>query len=216
MSAVETLRSLAIGARPRSGLLHAARLEAFGAEAYGEEAIIESFRRQPTSFSEDARVVASPGHVAIFDEHTAIFADVSGENIARIWRLGEGQAVASEPAVSVTFDPDLAQERGDVFFNASDHPALAGDCVEAAKAAGHRILSGMQALRARAFAVRAFGDLKSFAALFAIYRLSGDGTRTSGVFMASAFGNPDGVRCVVDVVGQVALEARPWTPRIAA
>jgi hypothetical protein len=216
MSAVETLRALAAGARPVSGLLHTARLEAFGVEAYGEEAILESLRRKPMQASAGATVIKAPGHLAICDKDTALFADLYGENIARIWRLGDGRPVAAEPGVSVAFDPDLSQVRGDVFFNRSDHPELAEDCVDAAMASGHRVLIDVAAYRARAFAIRAFGTARSFAVLFAVYRLSGDGMRTSGFSMAAAVGDLNGVRCITDAVGQAAVEVRPWTPRIRA
>jgi hypothetical protein len=216
MSAAETLRTLAAGVRPASGLLHTARLEAFGVEAYGDEAILESFRREPFAFSKNANVIQALGHIAICDESIALFADLYGDNIARIWRLGDGQAAVCEPGVSVAFDPDLAQARSEVFFKASDHPLLAPECVDAVIASGQRVLSTIPAYRARAFAIRAFGTPPSFAALFAVYRLSGDGVRTSGFSMAAAIGDTHEIRCVADVVGQIAVEARPWTPRISA
>jgi hypothetical protein len=216
MKAVETLRALVSGARPASGLLHTARLEGFGVEAYGEEAIIELFRREPFEFAKNVSVIQAPGHIAICDESITLFADLCGDNIARLWRLGDGQPVACEPGISVAFDADLAQARGAVFFNASDHPALAADCVDAATASGQSLLKTTSAYRARAFAIRAFGTPQSFAVLFAVYQLTGEHVRTSGFSLAATVGGLDGIRCIKDVVGRAAVEARPWTPRVGA
>ena len=92
MSAVETLRALASGARPPSGLLHTARLTAFGVEAYGEEAIVKNLRRAPFDLSDGAAILEVPGHLAIFDGEMALVADLCCDNIARIWLLGDGCA----------------------------------------------------------------------------------------------------------------------------
>jgi hypothetical protein len=214
MSAVETLRMLAMGERPVSGLLHTVRLEAFGVEAYGEEAVVESFRSSPFELSETAITIEAPGHIAVFDGSTAMIADLYGDNIARIWRLGDGDVRDGEPGVSVVFDPDLAQARGDVFFAASDHPDLDHDCAKAAVATGHLILDNFNCYRARAFCIRAFGTIDSFATLFAVFILNGDGARTAGYSMASAIYNSDGAKLVNDSVGQSAVELQLWTPRV--
>ena len=217
MSAVETLRMLAAGARPASGLLHTARLEAFGVEVYGEEAIVDSFRRAPFDLSDAAKIVVAIGHIAIFDGETALFADLSGESIARIWCLGDGDPVESEPQISVVFDPDLAQSRGDVFMAASDHAALAADAVESTMLAGRAIArDDPDSYLTRAFAIRAFGTAAEGAALFAVYRLAGKPDRTSGFAMAAARWTPDGLQIVRDHVGEDAVAERAWTPRIGA
>lgn len=216
MSALETLQTMAGGGRPGSGLLHTARMEAFGEDVYGEEAILERFRRDPFAFSEKARAIEVPGHIALHDDNIALVADLAGDNIARIWRLGGGQPAVCEPAGSVAFDPDLAQARGDLFFSASDHPALAAECVQAAIASGESFLQSITAYRARAFVIRAFGEPQSFALLVAVYQLSGEHVRTSGFSMAAAVCTAGELDFVTDVAGQAAVEARPWTPRIGA
>jgi len=215
MNAVETLRALARGERPASGLLHAARLDASGAEAYGEEAIVERFRHAPIDLSPGAVVVEAPGHVAIFDGDVAVFADVFGQSIARLWCLGDGRPVVAEAGISVAFDPDLAQARGDVFFAASDHPALAPDAVDRVSAAGGVIArDDPTVFRARAFAIRAFGSASAGAALFAVYRLAGTAERTAGFAMAAARWSSGETQFVRDRAGESARAGRAWMPRI--
>jgi hypothetical protein len=217
MSAVETLRMLAAGKRPVSGLLHTARLEAFGTEAYGEEAILEAFRRESAAISDAARVLSAPGHIAIFDGNTAIFADIYGDLVARIWCLGEGLPAEGEPGISVAFDPDLAQARGDVLAAATDHPALEPQALERVIEAGRAIARGDPgSFRTRAFALRAFGSAEEGAALFAVYRLAGGPRRSSGFAMAAVCWTPDGLTIIRDRAGEAALAAGAWTPRTGA
>jgi hypothetical protein len=223
MTALDTLQQLAAGKRPVSGLLHTARLEAMGVEAYGEEAIVESFRRAPMLISDPAKVVIAPGNLAIFDKHQALFADCYGDNISRVWRLGKGDPIESERGVSVVFDVDLAQMRGDVFVAASDHPTLTPDALTAVISAGQALARDDDpsddrgsAYRSRAFVVRAFGTAAEGAALFAVYRLGGIPTaaRWSGFAMAAAHWTNDEVEIVRDIAGEAALARRLWTPRI--
>jgi len=216
MTAVDTLRLLATGERPVASLLHTARLEAFGVESYGEEAIVESFRRAPFDLSDSATIVQAPGHVAIFDSETALFADLFGDTIARIWHLSDGDPVEAEPGVSVVFDPDLAQARGDVFLAASDHAALADDAVASVLLAGRVIArDDPAAYRTRAFAIRAFGSAADGAALFAVHRLEGEPRRRAGFAMAAARWTREGLQIVRDRAGEDAVTIRPWTPSIA-
>ncbi len=216
MSAAETLRTLAAGKRPTSGLLHTARLEAFGAEVYGEEAIVESFRYAPFELSNAAIAVEASGHVAIFDGDTALIADLSGENIARIWRLGAGAAVSGEPGVSVAFDPDLAQARGAVFVAATDHPVLAAEALEWVERTGRAVVcDDPNPYRARAFALRAFGTMEQGAALFAVYRLVGEPKRSSGFSLAAAHWSSGDFQIVRDAAGESAVIERAWTPNAA-
>lgn len=222
MSALGTIRMLAAGERPVTGLLHTARLEAFGIEAYGEEAIVESFRGDTLDLSDAAKVIEAPGHIALFDAEGAVIADTHGDTITRIWRLCAGLHLEGEPQVSVVFDPDLAQVRGDVFFAASDHPALTADAIDTVRLAGRAIARAddpeddASAYRARAFAIRAFGTAAEGVALFAVYRLTGDPVRESGFAMAAARWTLDGLQIVRDRSGEAAAALRPWTPRIGA
>ena len=215
MIALETLQMLAAGQRPTSGLLHTARLAAFGTEFYGEEAIVEAFRRAPQTISDAAAVLGCRGHIAIFDSDTALFADLHGESIARIWRLGDGVPAAGEPAISVAFDPDLAQARGDVFAAATDHPALAPDAFEKLLQAGRTIAhADPAAYRTRAIAVRAFGSATEGSALFAVHRLIGNPRRTAGFAMAAVRWTSDGLTTFKDRSGEAAAVTGAWTPCI--
>lgn len=57
MSALTALRMIAAGERPHGELLPPCRLEAFGVEGYGEEAIVQSFRSAPLEISASAEVI---------------------------------------------------------------------------------------------------------------------------------------------------------------
>jgi hypothetical protein len=216
MSVLETLHILAAGKRPSAGLLHTIRLEAFGIEVYGEEAVVETFRHAPFEITDDARIVDVGNHVSIFDGQIAIFADVSNGNISRIWRLGDGDPLEGERGISVAFDPDLTQTRGDVLFSSSDHANLERDCVESAIATGHLMLDMFTSYRARAFCIRAFGTKESFATLFAVYHLSGESERTSGYSLSATIWDGTRAKAVNDSVGQDALDLRRWTPYVPA
>jgi hypothetical protein len=216
MSVVETLRILAAGERPVAGLLHTVRLEAFGVEAYGEEAVIASFRATTMTLSENAAMIQAPGHIALFDEDSALIGDLYNGNIARIWRLGAGVPMPGEPEVSVAFDPDLAQAQGEVFFAASDHPALATEAADIVMRAGQMVTQGSaDSYRTRAFATRAWGDATESVALFAVHRLIGDPVRQSGFAMAAAHWSRGSVRIMRDRAGEAAVATHPWSPRIA-
>ena len=93
MSALTALRRITAGERPHGELLPPCRLEAFGVEVYGEEAIVQSFRSVPLEISASADVIVAEGHIALFEGEHALFADLHGEDIARIWRLGPGNPV---------------------------------------------------------------------------------------------------------------------------
>lgn len=218
MSALETVAQLRAGQRPASGLLHICRLHAFGGEAYGEEAIVERFRTMPYAVATggDPLVVAVPGHLALFAGAGAMIADLSGENVSRLWRIGPGTPVLPEPGVSVVFDTDLAQARGDVFFAASDHPALAPDASGIVEEIGRDLARNDTGYRARAFAIRAFGNAREGAALFAVHRLSDEKVRSAAFIHVAARWDDAGVTIVRDTVGEAAATSTPWTPRVGA
>jgi hypothetical protein len=220
MSVLDTLRTLAAGGRPVSGLLHTVRLEAFGIEVYGEEAVVESFRGDALELDDNAKIVVAPGHIAVFNRETALVADLHGANIARLWRLGGGLHLDGEREISVVFDPDLTQARGDVFFAASDHPQLSADAADEVRRAGRTIARAddpeddHNAYRTRAFVIRAFGNAVEGVALFAVYRLTGDPVRESGFAKVAARWTPAGLDITRDRAGEAAASLRPWTPRV--
>ena len=180
----EVLATLGQGIRPSAdGLLGNCRLEWRGGEACGEEAILESFRMNRFDVAA-GRMIADERGFAILDGNGgALFGDLYGGRIGRLWRVGPGEPPPAEPAITVAFDPDLSQERGDVLFRAADHPHLSSDLAPALLAAARGLVEAERSHgfhRVRAFIVRAFSVDGAAAALAAVYRLGGQPVRTSG------------------------------------
>lgn len=223
MSSLEALAQLAAGKRPDADLLPASRLEALGAEFFGEEAIVQAFRQAPMPFSPQAVAVRTERNLAVFERDSAMIADVFGSHIARIWRLGPGGPLTAEPAIGVPFDPDLLQSRGDLAFRTEDHPLLAAAHASRLVAAGQGLArdwtgdEGAVPYRVRTFLLRAFSDADSTAGLFSVHRLGGGSARSVGFsYAAILLPHGDGVEPLVvqDRAGQSACEAAQWTPRI--
>ncbi len=221
--AVAYLADMAALARGDSGgscLLQTCRLCGWGIEFYGIDAITEAFRRQPQDFSETGNSVAVPVHLAMFDADTALIADLAEGGIQRLWRLGPGAPAPPEPRIDVAFDPDLMQAGSGLAFAASDHPALKPDAIARVRAIGVSITdrpAGEQASgRARAFALRAFGDASCGAALFAIHRLGSGPVRTAGFANVAALWSGDTLHIVRDIAGEAAVAAAIWSPVISA
>jgi len=227
MNALTALSNIAAGKRPQGELLPACRLEAFGIELYGEEAIVQSFRQAPLAIPARAQVIRVPGHIAVFDGEHALFADLYGEDIARIWRLGPGLPAHAEPAVGVPFDPDLWQERRDLAWRREDHPQLSEAGADAVHAIGCKLArhwepgNGAGDYRVRPFLLRAFdgqGDGQG-AALFAVYRLGPSAQRSAGFsLVAASFQLAGGALAshalVRDLAGEAAVQQAPWLPRV--
>jgi hypothetical protein len=225
MNALTALSNIAAGSRPRGELLPACRLEAFGVEVYGEEAIVQSFRQAPLEIPASAQVVRVPGHIAVFDSGYALFADLYGEDIARIWRLGTGLPAHAEPAVGVPFDPDLWQARRDLAWRREDHPQLSEAGAGAVHAIGCDLArhwepgSGPGDYRIRPFLLRAFDGGEGGAALFAVYRLGPSAQRSAGFsLVAASFQLAGGALAsyavVRDLAGEAAVQQAPWLPRV--
>ena len=225
MSALMALSRIAAGERPHGELLPPCRLEAFGVEVYGEEAIVQSFRNAPLEISASAEVILAPGHIALFDGEHALFADLYGEDIARIWRLGQGAPATSEPAIGVPFDPDLWQSRRDIAIRREDHPALSEDGAVAVDAIGRDLARTWQSgggpgdYRVRPFLHRAFSAGERGAALFAVYRLGPLAQRSAGFsFAATSFqvagGKLSGHTVIRDQAGEMAVQEALWQPRV--
>ena len=219
------LTRIAAGERPTGELLPPCRLDAFGVEVYGEEAIVHSFRSAPLAVSAYAEVVLAEGHIAVFDGEHALFADLYGEDIARIWRLGAGKPAISEPMIGVPFDPDLWQSRGDVAFRREDHPQLSEDGAIAVEAIGRELArkwqsgEGLSDYRVRPFTLRAFSDSERGAALFAVYRLGPLAVRSAGFsLVAVRFQMADAKLSVYtvirDLAGEAAVREARWLPRV--
>ncbi|MFM9976687.1 MAG: hypothetical protein ACKVOP_01400 [Sphingomonadaceae bacterium] len=216
MTARDALIALASGDAGTGGVLHNARYEGFGTEAYGVAAIFAMFaaaadERFDDASVDDASVIEAPGHIALFGDNRALFADCSEGGIGRIWRLGPGLPGTREPGVSVAFHVDLAQAPGAVFFDAADHPALTTN-------AAHRVIEAASALRiegyrTRAFVIRAFGNADAGAALFAIHAAHAS-LPQNGFVNAAAFWSAKASTSLIDAAGLAGLGTSSWTPRV--
>ena len=218
MTTLATLRALAAGEPVASGaLLQTCRLAAGGSEFYGEEEIVARFR-SGSAVTDEPLSLGSASHAALFWSDTALFADISGEYIARLWLLGPGEQVAREISVAVPFDPDMKQSPGDTTFAASDHLEFSRDDVGRVLRAGRdlahnwRDASGQPALRVRAFAIRAFSQGSTCAALFAVHVLTGNAPRRAAFVHVAVLLDGSGL-IVRDSIGESALDAE-WRPRI--
>ena len=226
MSPLEALRCLADGRRPHDAILPPCRLTGWGADAYGEEAILHRVRTSGGDDLSDAVGLEAPAHAALFATDAVLFADVLNGRIARIWRLGGGEPVAREPAVGVAFDTDLVQSRRDVAWRAEDHPELHPSHLEAVVVLGrdlaHDWTAGEVAAdwRARPFLLRAFSTDAACAALFAVHRVGAEAERTVGFshvaarWSATQGAAPKLAQVVRDRAGERAAEAAPWRPRL--
>lgn len=209
----DTLALLAQGRRPADdGLLGNCRLEWSGGEAYGEEAILESFRVAPLDLANGV-LVSGDDVFAWVGADSALVGDLYDGRIGRLWRVGSGETPIPEPAVAVAFDPDLSQQRGGLHIRREDHRALdAGSTSALVAAIGTAIegeaLAGLH--RARAFVVRALSADGASAALCSVHRLGGGAVRDSGFSYAVVLVSPDGTSSTVHDHRRLT----EWTPRL--
>ena len=207
MSAADELRDLLAGRAPAGGLLQTLRLEAAGAEFYGEEAVLERGRAAPLDLS-DPTEVRGVSQLALFAGDVAAIADVYDERIGRAWVLSPGESAEPEPAVAVAFDTDLHQQRGAVMWDAADHPNAAPALLDRLAAVGESLLDRItrdgSAYRVRAFLVRAFGSAERGVGLFALHRLGPGPERASGWSYAAVLVDPAGDKVVRDLAGEAA------------
>lgn len=210
----DALAALAAGERPvGEALLHTCMLEGWGTQAYGEEAVVETFRLAPVSPNGWDPVESEAG-VALFGDEIALFGDTVEGRFRRIWRLGAPPCLSEERSIFVPFDPDLAQAIGDVM--PSDAPFTEDVPI---RAVGLSILEAIRSFRGRAFVIRAFRNGPDLALLFAIYQFGGGPVRPCGFSYAAArlrVANSAlaGCRIVRDLAGEAAISARPLLPRI--
>lgn len=199
MRALKALRSIACGERPADGaLLGTCRLEWRGREAYGEEAVLEAFRRSPVDLA-TASTLCTPGGLVWTDGKSALVADVFDERLARLWRVGPGDAPVREPSVAVPFDTDLSQDRRDVLWRAEDHPWLAPEQAPAVEALARRIaVPSSNDHRVRGFVIRAFSAHSSVGLLASIFSLTAGSTRSASFGLVVSLAGSDGETLVAD------------------
>lgn len=198
-------------------LLHNSRLEGFGGEVFGEEAIRQQFCGNQHELSDGADWLVAERQIAVFDDRGAVFADRMDDRLLRIWRLGPARTpLVPERGVDVAFDADLQQARGDVFARADDHPDLAPGALPQLIEVGIAMLddAASRPYRARGFLIRAFGQVDDCAGLFAVHALGGGAERTSGFSYAGIRLKGARTTIVRDVAGEQAIAAKGWRPHL--
>lgn len=210
MSAFEALEAVAAGETPPRGALSGtSRLEWQGGEAYGEEAVLESFRRARLDLAAGS-AISTPGTMLWTDGQTALVADLYDERLGRLWRIGPGRAPAREPAVAVPFDVDLKQDRRDVLWRHDDHPWLAPEHAAAIETLARGIAApSAQDHRVRVFVLRAFSSEDRFGMLASVFRLSSEPTRAASFRMVAALVSANGELLVADN-----FPPTDWVPRL--
>ena len=214
MSALDKLRILALGdAPPDDGLLGNTRCAWGRGEYIGEEAILAAFCDRPFS-ADNAIAVETDQSAALIGDEDALVADIYDGRVGRLWRVGHGVEFPLEPAVDVAFDPDMRQQRGDLYFRAEDHPELDAPAAERIQSAARAHIDAVRrsrGLRARGFFVRAFGAKETSAALLALYSMSNEISRSAG-FSYAIVGIGTGEMPIRLVCDQT--QPRGWTPRL--
>lgn len=209
MSTCDQLVSLARGEPLEGGpLLPSVRAEGWGSEAFAPEAVAAMFRAR-SSHCSDWQQFADDRGLAVVGEKEAVIADVVDGRCHRIWRLGPGEPAACDRAISLSFDPDLRQHRGDVIGIeewGDDH-----NLIRLAGAAIHRTST---AFRLRLFPIRIIGGQSAQVVLFAAFVMNGDMQRHSGFVMMVAVVEDGNVRVLRDPSGEDALSRRNHPPRI--
>ena len=210
MSALEALKAVATGERQSPGTVSATiRLEWQGGEAYGEEAVLEAFRRAPLDLAVGS-AISVLGALLWTDGQTALVADLYDKRLGRMWRIGPGPAPARELGVSVPFDVDLMQDRRDVLWRYDDHPWLAPEHSDAIETFARDIAApSAHDHRIRVFILRAFSSEDHFGMLASVFRLSSEPTRSASFRMVAALVSPEGERLVADD-----FPPTDWVPRL--
>lgn len=186
---------------------------------FGEEMVLAQFQRHPLAM-DGAMVIASPSCFAAFADESALFGDLYDGHIGRLWRLDPAAVEDIEPAVSVAFDPDLTQARGDLFARAEDHPDLAPAAFATVREAGHALLAEVRSaaappFRVRAWLVRAVGTAGSTAGLYALHQLGDEVEgRSAGFTYAAVLVEGGTIRVLRDGAGEAQRLAAGWTPRL--
>ena len=197
-AALQTIGEVLAG-QPKAAqaLLGPCRTWAYGAEAFGGVMACELFARQPAPLSPDTHVVTAETAMAVFDvdaqgREQAVFADLYGGAIGRLWRLGDGVVdAAAEPALFMASDSVMTQVRTDLAFAASDHPNLNAAAIPALLDLTGRVAhadrdGGAPVVEARAFVIRAFSERERAAALFFVEQAAGADVRQRPRFLVGA------------------------------
>lgn len=225
-AALDALRELVAGRPVGEALLQNCRLEGFGVRAFGREAILELFRRSPIDLPATLDATRTPRGLLAEYEGGAIFADLHGEHIARLWVLGSAVTGEAEPEVSVARDLDLMQAEGDVFFDPENHPELAPNdaaallqTIKKSIRVNDASLLDLPAFSRRAFVVRAVSSGTRIAAMIVVAGAFDGFKRKPFSVNAALIMNVqkpgDGKsHWVIDQAGLIRNRERNWTPRL--
>lgn len=218
MTIESSLLALASGGPiPSELLLQNCRAQAFGTQLYGTEEILQAFAEQPVPSA--MKWIAGGRHALLLSDHHALFFDVAGDHVSRLWRLGADAPAAREPSIDVPFDPDLSQAPGAAAFRPADHPGLsaghrdrvAGLATELA--AEWRSPGGSRPARVRPYCLRAFSSGDQCCALFAVHVLEGGNMRRAGFVHVAAIADSSGVQIIRAEAEEAAMGAHEWRPR---
>lgn len=228
----EVLSDILIGGHGAArAVLHNCRFEGAGSSAYGREAVLELFRAKKTVL-QDLQAVRNGRFAAIFglseSGSVALFADLYGEYIARLWYLAAVPLASPRGEhVDVPFDPTFGELAPSVGFDAADHPELASDHAPWAAAAAARLLdagpaedaisprSGARLSRPRPFVLRAFSEGATAAVLMRMAALRGDGRPglvQIPIAMCLPSNRPAEATVVIDEAECDAELSRDWRP----
>lgn len=211
MNAVQALLSLVRGAPgAAAGLLPAVRAEGWGSDAFAPESVIAMFRGDVIDGDEASwDTVVDQNGAALIGANQIVVADLIEERVARLWRIGPGPLQPFERAITVPFDPDLRQHRGDI-VGASEW----GKNEPYIRRAGDALQAALAAYRLRLFPLRKIGPPERCLILFKAYLMSGEQQKRDGFVSAAVLLEGDSCQVFRDGTGEAELAARHSAPRI--
>lgn len=211
-------------------LLHNARFEGLGAEAFGGAAVAELFRAQPIHWAAMTATLVHPRAAALFGSTdrgpAALFADLHDGHVARLWLIADHDAdndAGCQPAIAthVPVDTDRDQ-RGPAFpFDPAEHPTL--DPAHAGRIAtlGAALIDGgmpwpsapQRHARVRPLVLRAISAGGATGLLLRVQSLAD--ARAGGIRSAYGAALLDARETLIPDAAALRMAARtPWNPRI--
>ena len=196
-------------------VLHNCRLAGAGVDVFGRDAVRAMLAA--ARFSAGARTVIASHVAALFDNTgRALFADVYGDYVARLWLLApESVGSAAADRTDTPFDPDLDQRGGSIAFDAADYPDLDADDASRIVHAAMDWLrpTGPAGLtRLRPVVLRACSNGHSAAALIAVNGRRTDAPGQVRFNVGVLLHRGSEAITIVDEAGLAAELAREWRP----
>ena len=231
MSALSVrLDDLAHGTDGAGALLHNCRLEGAGGSLYGREGILDWMRARTHNF-EFVQLAQGRRGAALFASDAsgpvALFADLEGERITRLWYLSAQGSPGPQPMrIDVPYDPSFGQPPSGAAFHADAHPDLLPAHVARVSAwvsepfsvdsRDGTLMTGIAGVaRLRCYLLRAFSDA-GVAAVLAIGVAHRSDGRAGLLHVPIAARLPSEqlteARVVIDEAERSAQLARSWRP----